>query len=250
MRVRWGCGPPGGGGGPSSLGWGTTRGGGGGTKTPHRAPPHAPPPRPAAPASSASQAARSRYREAEIALGGALARHDLRVVQTGRDTRTALRCFCLVGPGQCHDLHSQVLLDHPGAVVDQLHKQIAAAPSSRGVFDGNIRVARAAQRADAAQLTRSLLLRRGATVNARPNLQIVADDVKCAHGCTVSDLDAEELFYLRARGLTEAQAREALVFSFGCEVLEKVGDGAWGDVTARLQDRIRGNLVGTVGVGE
>ena len=62
----------------------------------------------------------------------------------------------------------------------------------------------------------------------------------------MSDLDDEELFYLRSRGLTEAQAREALVFSFGCEVLEKIGDGAWKDVTSRLQTRIRSNLEGTL----
>jgi len=197
-------------------------------------------------ATMVEQAEQSSYREAEISLGGALSRHDIIVLQKGPETDTALQCFNLVGQGQCHDLHSKVLLDHPGAVVDQLHKQIAAYPTSKGVFDGNVRVGREAQQTDAAQLTRSLLLRRGATVNTKPNLQIIADDVKCAHGCTVSDLDDEELFYLRSRGLTEAQAREALVFSFGCEVLEKIGDGAWKDVTSRLQTRIRSNLEGTL----
>ena len=86
------------------------------------------------------QAEQSSYREAEISLGGALSRHDIIVLQKGPETDTALQCFNLVGQGQCHDLHSKVLLDHPGAVVDQLHKQIAAYPTSKGVFDGNVRV--------------------------------------------------------------------------------------------------------------
>eukprot|EP00667_Euglena_gracilis_P005986 EG_transcript_6034 len=139
------------------------------------------------------QAARSAYREVEVNVGARLARHDVRVEQLGPATETELQCFSLAGPGQCHDLHSRVLLDHPNATVNQLHKQIAAHPSARGVFDGNVRVGKQAQKTDAGQLTRSLLLRRGATVNVKPNLQIIADDVKCSHGCAVADLDAAQI---------------------------------------------------------
>ena len=74
---------------------------------------------------------------------------------------------------------------------------IAAAPTSRCVFDGAVRVGKLAQRTDARQLSRNLLLARRATVNARPNLRIVADDVTCTHGCAVCDLEEEQLFYFR-----------------------------------------------------
>ena len=69
--------------------------------------------------------------------------------------------------------------------------------AGRGVFDGNVKVERAAQQTDAKQLSRNLLLVPRATVNVKPNLQIVADDVKCTHGCTVSDLEESQLFYFR-----------------------------------------------------
>ncbi len=74
---------------------------------------------------------------------------------------------------------------------------IVAASSGKGVFDGNVRVERLAQKTDAQQLSRNLLLAPRATVNVKPNLQIVADDVKCTHGCAVSDLEEDQLFYFR-----------------------------------------------------
>ena len=72
-----------------------------------------------------------------------------------------------------------------------------AAGTGRGVFDGSVRVERQAQKTDAGQLSRNLLLVPRATVNVKPNLQIVADDVKCTHGCAVSDLEEDQLFYFR-----------------------------------------------------
>lgn len=74
---------------------------------------------------------------------------------------------------------------------------IASASSGRGVFDGNVRVGQAAQKTDAQQLSRNLLLVPRATVNVKPNLQIIADDVKCSHGCAVSDLEEDQMFYFR-----------------------------------------------------
>ena len=74
---------------------------------------------------------------------------------------------------------------------------IVAAGTGRGVFDGNVRVEQKAQKTDAGQLSRNLLLVPRATVNVKPNLQIVADDVKCTHGCAVSDLEEDQLFYFR-----------------------------------------------------
>lgn len=120
----------------------------------------------------------------------------------------------------CVDLHSSLVLDHPSGKSDQLHKCIAAHPSARGVFDGNVKVNKLAQQTDAGQLSRNLLLVPRATVSVKPNLQIIADDVKCTHGCTVSDLEEDELFYFRSRGIDSETAREALVYSFGLEVVQ------------------------------
>jgi Fe-S cluster assembly protein SufD len=78
---------------------------------------------------------------------------------------------------------------------------------------------RYAQQTDAGQLSRSLLLAPRATVNIKPNLQIIADDVKCSHGAAISDLDEEQIFYFQARGIDPQTARSILVFSFGAEVL-------------------------------
>jgi Fe-S cluster assembly protein SufD len=94
--------------------------------------------------------------------------------------------------------------------------------SGRGVFDGNVRVEKAAQQTDAKQLSRSLLLVPKATTNVKPNLQIVADDVKCTHGATISDLEDEEVFYFLSRGISQEEARKSLVYSFGAEVVDRL----------------------------
>lgn len=131
-----------------------------------------------------------------------------------------MRHFLLCGADQLHDLHTQLVLEHPEGTADQLHKCIVSDATGRGVFDGNVQVKKAAQRTDAGQLSRNLLLVPKATVNVKPNLQIVADDVKCTHGCAVSDLSDEELFYFQARGIDPESARQALVYSFGAEVVQ------------------------------
>ncbi len=171
-----------------------------------------------------SQGKESTYSLTEVRLGGELSRHDVGIVQLGERTHTEMRHFLLAGEGQTHDLHTKLLLDHPEGTADQVHKCIAVAESSKGVFDGNVRVNKMAQRTDAGQLSRNLLLAPRATVNVKPNLQIVADDVKCTHGCAVSDLEAEQLFYLQTRGIDPSSARKMLVYSFGGEVTQKLND--------------------------
>lgn len=83
-------------------------------------------------------------------------------------------------------------------------------------------MSRYAQQTDAGQLTRSILLAPRATVNVKPNLQIIADDVKCSHGAAISDLEENQLFYFQARGVDLETARRALIFSFGAEVIERL----------------------------
>ena len=192
-------------------------------------------------ASLVAQAEGSTYSLVEARAGGGLARHDVGVAQGGPDTVTRMRHFLLAGASQLQDLHSKLELDHPRGEADQLHKCIVAHASGRGVFDGNVRVNRAAQKTDAGQLSRNLLLAPRATVNVKPNLQIVADDVKCTHGAAISDLSEEELFYFRARGIAADAARQALVYSFGAEVVqalrhERLVARVQADIVAALRD--------------
>ena len=186
-----------------------------------------------------TQAEASTYALAEINVGGKLGRHDLGIVQLGPRTTTELSCFNLAGKGQCLDLHSSVRLDHEEGKTDQVHKCIVSSESGKGVFDGNVQVSKLAQRTDAGQISRNLLLVPKATVNVKPNLQIVADDVVCTHGCTVSDLAEEELFYIQSRGLSPAVARSLLVAGFGLEIVSKVSAK---DLRERIAGLVRASL--------
>jgi Fe-S cluster assembly protein SufD len=98
---------------------------------------------------------------------------------------------------------------------------------------------RYAQQTDAGQLTRSLLLEPRATVNVKPNLQIIADDVKCSHGAAISDLEETQLFYFQARGIDLETARKALVFSFGAEVIEKLPNSF---IRKQVENHVKGLL--------
>ena len=106
---------------------------------------------------------------------------------------------------QIADTHSQVRFAGPDGTLDQLHKAVADG-HGRSVFNGAVQVPRAAQRTDAAQLSRNLLLSDRARIDTKPELEIVADDVNCAHGATVSRLQQDELFYLQSRGIAADQA--------------------------------------------
>ncbi|GFS32533.1 non-intrinsic ABC protein 6 [Actinidia rufa] len=171
---------------------------------------------------SVRQESASTYELVEVSTGGKLSRHNLHVQQVGPDTVTELSTFHLSSSDQTQDLHSKLVLDHPRGVSRQLHKCIVAHSLGQAVFDGNVKVNRYAQQTDAGQLTRSLLLEPRATVNVKPNLQIIANDVKCSHGAAISDLEENQLFYFQARGVDLATARRALIFSFGSEVIERL----------------------------
>jgi Fe-S cluster assembly protein SufD len=90
------------------------------------------------------------------------------------------------------------------------------------VFNGKIMVRPGAQRTDSSQSSRNLLLNPRAHIDTKPQLEIFADDVKCAHGATVGQLDAAELFYLKSRGLSELAARNLLTYAFGAEVIDRI----------------------------
>ena len=168
------------------------------------------------------QSQQSKYVFAGVDTGSKVCRHDLSVGQDGPETSTNLYTFAMVNENQVIDLHSDIDLEYPSSKTEQLHKCIASHSSSRGVFDGCVHVRKEAQQTDAGQLCRSLLLDRNATVNVKPNLRIHADDVKCTHGATISDLEEEQLFYLRSRGITNEDARRTLIYSFGFDVVGRM----------------------------
>lgn len=173
---------------------------------------------------SVRQESTSIYELVEVSTGGKLSRHNLLVQQLGQDTVTELSTFHLASGDQTQDLHSKLILDHPRGVSRQLHKCIVAHSSAHAVFDGSVQVNRDAQQTDAGQLTRSLLLEPRATVNVKPNLQIIAHDVKCSHGAAISDLEEDQLFYFRARGIDIRAARKALILSFAAEVIDRISN--------------------------
>ena len=163
----------------------------------------------------------SHYAFTSAVAGWALSRLEPRLLQSGGAATTRLRSLQRVDGAQIADQHSQVRFGGPGGVLDQLHKVIADG-AGRSVFNGAVAVPRSAQRTNAVQLSRSLLLSERARIDTKPQLEIVADDVKCAHGATVSRLQSEELFYLRSRGIAAAAAARLLLRGFCEEVLREL----------------------------
>ena len=163
----------------------------------------------------------SHYAFTSAVAGWALSRLEPRVLQSGGGATTRLRSLQRVDGRQIADQHSQVRFEGPEGELDQLHKVIADG-AGRSVFNGAVAVPRAAQRTDAVQLSRSLLISDRARIDTKPQLEIVADDVKCAHGATVSRLQSEELFYLQSRGIAAANASRLLLRGYCGEVLREL----------------------------
>jgi Fe-S cluster assembly protein SufD len=168
-----------------------------------------------------AQSRDSRYTCNEISLGAKLYRNNLDIFQQGEQTETNLNGLIVISGEQLADTHSAIFLTKPYGTTDQLHKCIVDG-NAQAVFNGKVFVPKAAQMTNAAQLNRNLLLSEKARVNTKPELQITADQVKCSHGATVSQLEADEVFYLRSRGLTEFNARRLLVDAFAAEILERI----------------------------
>ena len=171
--------------------------------------------------SAISQARNSRYTLNTISLGAKLSRHNLDIDQTGEGTETTLNGLTLVGEEQLADTHSATFFNHQHGIYNQLHKGILD-DRARGVFNGRVVVSQAAQLTNANQLSQNLLLSSQARINTKPQLEIVADDVKCSHGATVSQLEEDEIFYLRSRGLDDSTSRYLLIDAFAAEILQKL----------------------------
>lgn len=161
------------------------------------------------------------YANQAITLGARLSRFNLDVVQTADNASCFLDGLALLAGQQEADTHT--FLDHakPYGQSEQLHKCVVD-DAAHAVFNGRIQVRQHAQLVNSSQSSRNLLLSEKARVDTKPELEIHADDVKCAHGATVGQIDAEELFYLKSRGLDEGNARDLLTYAFAAEVIEKV----------------------------
>ncbi len=156
-----------------------------------------------------------------ITLGAQLSRHGIHVQLDHPGAECHVDGLYLVGDGQHADTHS--LIDHrqPHCASRQNYKGILDG-KSRAVFNGRVFVRRDAQKTDAVQSNKNLLLSNEARVDTKPQLEIFADDVKCAHGATIGQLEEEELFYLASRGLHPELARNLLTYGFAEELIEKI----------------------------
>jgi Fe-S cluster assembly protein SufD len=163
------------------------------------------------------------YDSFTLNLGARLSRTEVHAALSGAGAIAHLNAAQILAGSQHSDFTTVVSHTAPGCTSRQTVKNVLAG-RSRGVFQGKIEVARAAQKTDGYQMNQALLLSPDAEVNSKPELEIFADDVKCSHGATVGELDAEQMFYLRSRGIPDVEARSILVRAFLAEALNAVAD--------------------------
>jgi Fe-S cluster assembly protein SufD len=174
-----------------------------------------------------------------FSLGGKLVRNETHVMHAGEHGEAHIHGVYLLNAGRHNDFTSSVHHTGPGGITRQLIKGAVAA-HARGVFQGKFKVDRAAQLTDARMTHRALMLDERAEIDAKPELEIYADNVQCAHGNAVGALDETALFYMRQRGIPLAQARALLIESFLAEPLESISDEALRDtLRATLQTQLR-----------
>jgi Fe-S cluster assembly protein SufD len=164
----------------------------------------------------------SRYDSTSINMGGAISRHDIDLKFTAEGGEAFVDGLYMLDGTQHSDTHS--VIDHtvPNCVSHQNYKGVLNG-NSRGVFNGKVFVRENAHGTDAKQSNKNLLLSNDARVDTKPQLEIFNDDVKCAHGATVGQLEEEELFYLLTRGLPNTLARNLLTYGFAEEIINKIG---------------------------
>lgn len=170
---------------------------------------------------AADLGANASYDTTTITFGAQLSRHDIHVTMDHEGAECWVDGLYLVTADQHTDTHS--VIDHrkPHCTSHQLYKGILDG-KSRAVFNGKIFVRHDAQKTDAMQTNKNLLLSNDARVDTKPQLEILADDVKCAHGAAVGQIEEDELFYLRTRGIHPDLARNLLTYGFAEEVIGKI----------------------------
>ncbi|MCO6358458.1 Fe-S cluster assembly protein SufD [Roseivirga pacifica] len=166
-----------------------------------------------------SQQQNSHFTANTIALDGAMVRNNLNIKLQAENCEAHMNGLYVLGDKTHVDNHTVV--DHmmPNAYSNELYKGIMD-DKSKGVFNGKIFVRQDAQKTNAFQSNKNILLTNDATVNTKPQLEIWADDVKCSHGCTTGQLDRDALFYLQARGIQKDKARAILLHAFASDVIE------------------------------
>lgn len=172
------------------------------------------------------------YAHVSVQAGAALARHELHVAFAGGNATADIQGLVLAR-GKAHLDHT-LFLHHavPECRSNQLFKHVVD-DEGHAVFQGGIRVAPHAQKTDAQQLSRTLLLADRAQIDTKPELEILADDVKCSHGASIGDVDAQQMFYMQARGIPAHEARRLLLSGFAYEVVSAAPEGA-------LRDHVEG----------
>ncbi len=159
------------------------------------------------------------YRNWSISVGAAVSRHNLVTRQRQEGGDIQIKGLALGHEKRIVDTHSCIEHTEPHGESNQVHKTIAGG-RSKVVFNGKVKVHKNAQQTNSSQQNRNLLLSARASVDAKPELEIFADDVKCAHGATVGQVSEDELFYLKTRGLDDVMARNVLNYAFAKEVID------------------------------
>jgi Fe-S cluster assembly protein SufD len=177
----------------------------------------------------------ARLNQIALAEGGKLARIETHVVLAGIGAQVHMSAIYLAGHGRHADFTSVITHNAPGGITRQLTKGVARS-GGRGVVQGKIFVARGAQGSDARQYHHGLLLEEGAEILAKPELMIYADDVSCAHGNTAGALNEDAMFYMRSRGVSEAEARALLVEAHLTEAIPpEIGEETLDLLLARIR---------------
>jgi Fe-S cluster assembly protein SufD len=155
-----------------------------------------------------------------ISLGGALVRNDVNVVLS-EGTEATVNGLYIVNGTQHVDNHTSIDHAKPHGTSHELYKGILD-DKSAAVFNGRIIVRKDAQKTDSKQTNKNLVLSDDAVIDTKPELQILADDVRCTHGATIGQLDAESLFYLQSRGIGKQQARSLLTYAFAQDIIDRI----------------------------
>ena len=185
-----------------------------------------------------SQQKSSRYHSCNIALGSAWSKTDINVRFKDENALCGLNGLYVVGDQQLTDFHIDVRHSLPACTSREHFKGILYG-QAHAVFDGHILVEKQAQHSDAQLRNNNLMLTRGAEIDTKPQLEIYADDVKCAHGTSIGQIDPQQLFYLRSRGLSQTTAYKLLCLGFAGEIIDSIDEKIVSEyVTNTLSERL------------
>jgi Fe-S cluster assembly protein SufD len=163
----------------------------------------------------------SNFSTQAVTFGGGLVRNDIGFTLGGEGCLSTMNGLFRISGKQHVDNHTRIDHAYPHCESHEFYKGVLDG-QSRGVFNGKIMVRQIAQKTNAKQTNRNLLLSQQALINTNPQLEIFADDVKCTHGATIGQLDRTQLYYLRARGIPQEEARRILTYAFANDIIERI----------------------------